>query len=244
MTQRQFIKHIDASEITDQTVADLYSGAVSLYVIDNADENTVDRFGDLLDQDMYGRKRVTIGIEDEKGEKLNHSTDMLWHQDRAYSKSCHPYVGLYCIRADEGSSATWFADMQQAYESSSEDLKQRAANTNCLNTITKYMSQEQYPYEFKSPVQERAWRMKNRAEHPLVWEDSTGKYYFYSEAYTETDMEPELQAAMQATDHYKHMWKPRQLLVYNNYKTVHKRDATPESVVRQHIRYAIAEAST
>ena len=39
---------------------------------------------------------------------------------------------------------------------------------------------------------------------------------------------------MLETELYKHDWKPNQLLVYNNYKTVHKRDATPDSVVRQH----------
>ena len=41
-------------------------------------------------------------------------------------------------------------------------------------------------YKFKSKVQERAWRMKNRAKHKLVWNDDYGPY-FYSEVYTETD---------------------------------------------------------
>ena len=54
---------------------------------------------------MYGFKKVTIGIEDEKGEKLTMQTHMLWHQDRAYSKDIHPYVGLYCIRADEATQS-------------------------------------------------------------------------------------------------------------------------------------------
>ena len=242
MNQRKFIKHIDAKDINKEIIDDLYSGMVSLYIIENANDKTVELFGNLLDQDMYGRKRVTIGHDDEHGERLNHAHDMLWHQDRAYSKSCHPFVGLYCVRADKGSSSTWFADMQEAYEKSSQDLKDKAENVKCMNTITKYMKQEEYPYEFKSPVHERAWRQKNRAEHPLVWQDQAGKFYFFSEAYTETDLESELQSAMLETELYKHDWKPNQLLVYNNYKTVHKRDATPDSVVRQHIRYALTKA--
>ena len=241
MTQRQFIKKIDASDIDQDIINDLHSGNVSLYVVDNADENTVELFGNLLDQDMYGRKRVTIGHDDENGKRLNHAHDMLWHQDRAYSKSCHPFVGLFCIRCDQGSSPTWFADMQLAYENSPDTLKEKADGVKCMNTITKYMSKEEYPFKFDSPVHERAWRMKNRAEHALVQQDDTGKYYFFSEAYTETDLELQLQAAMEATQIYKHTWQPKQLLVYNNFKTVHKRDSTPDNVIRQHIRYALTQ---
>ena len=240
MTKRQFVKKINVKDINDGVINDLHNGVVSLYVIDDANDTTIELFGNLLDQDMYGRKRVTIGHDDEHGKRLNHAHDMLWHQDRAYSKDCHPYVGLYCIRADKGSSPTWFADMQDAYDKSSNELKDKANNLKCMNTITKYMSKEEYPYEFDSPVHERAWRMKNRAEHPLVKQDDTGKYYFFSEAYTETNLEEELQTAMQNTKFYKHDWKPNQLLVYNNFKTVHKRDSTPSDVVRQHIRYALA----
>ena len=241
MIQRQFIKHIDVNEINEDIINDLHSGVVSLYVVENANEDTVELFGDLINQDMYGRKRVTIGHDDEHGKRLNHAHDMLWHQDRAYSKDCHPYVGLFCIRADQGSSPTWFADMQEVYDISSQELKIKAQDVKCMNTITKYMSKEEYPFKFDSPVHERAWRMKNRAQHDLVKQDDTGKYYFYSEAYTETDLESELQKVMENSSIYQHYWKPNQLLVYNNYKTVHKRDSTPDTVIRQHIRYALTK---
>ena len=240
--ERQFKKTISSSEINQSVIDDFYSGAVSMYIVTDSDKETVHRFGKLLDQDMYGRKIVTIGIEDAQGEKLDHSRDMLWHQDRAYSKTVHPFVGLYCIRADEGSSPTHFIDMQTVYDNSSEQLKEKSENLKCLNTITKYMSQEKYPYKFKTPVQERAWRMKNRAEHPLVWQDSTGKFYFFSEAYTETDLEEEFKQEISKTESYVHEWKPNELLVYNNHKVIHKRDSTPNTVIRQHIRYAIDKA--
>ena len=240
--ERQFKKTISSSEIDQSVIDDFYSGAVSMYIVTDSDEETVHRFGKLLDQDMYGRKIVTIGKEDAKGEKLDHSREMLWHQDRAYSKTVHPFVGLYCIRADEGSSPTHFIDMQTVYDNSPDELKKKTDKLKCMNTITKYMSQEQYPYKFKTPVQERAWRMKNRAEHPLVWEDATGKYDFFSEAYTETDLEQEFSKEISKTESYVHEWKPNELLVYNNYKVIHKRDSTPSTVVRQHIRYAIDKA--
>lgn len=240
MTKRHFIKNIDAKDVNNEIVNDLHSGAVSLYVINNATEKTIELFGTLLDQDMYGRKSVTIGYDDNHGMRLNHATDMLWHQDRAYSKDIHPFVGLYCVRADEGSSPTHYLDMQNVYKDSSDELKEATKDIECVNSITKYMSQEEYPYQFKNEVQKRAWRMKNRATHPLVWEDSYGPFYFYSEAYTETDLEPQLKQEIYKQEHmYSHYWKQHQLLVYNNYKTLHKRDTTEEKVVRQHVRFAL-----
>ena len=253
MNKRQFLRNIDASDITNKIVEDLYSGVVSIYVIDNANENTIEQFGVLQDQDKYGRQRITIGFKDEAGHGVDHDTDITWHSDRAYSKDCHPYVGLYCIRVDEGSSATWFADMQEVYDISSDELKSKAQDMVCWNTISKYMVPRT---SFKSRLggshaatgaHKRVWRQKSRSQikehahtkHPLVWKDNTGKYYFYSEAYTKTELEPQLQDAMRHTQYYKHSWKPNQLLVYNNYKTSHRRDFTPKNVARQHIRYAL-----
>ena len=236
----KFLHNIKVADITPTLVDDFQNGAYGIICVEDADEQTINNFGKLLDQDMYGRKKVTIGIEDEKGEKLNHATDMLWHQDRAYSDAMHPFVGLYCISADQGSSQTHYLDMQGVYKDSSNSLKEQAKDVKCVNSITKYMSQEEYPYKFKSKLQERAWRRFNRATHDLVWEDDYGPFYFYSEAYTETELEEQFQEEIYKEKHmYSHTWSPKQLLVYNNHKVLHKRDATPEKVVRQHIRYAL-----
>jgi len=235
----EFIIHIDVTEITNKLIENFHNGTYGIICIENASENTVEQFGKLLDQDMYGRKKVTIGLEDEKGEKLSHDTNMLWHQDRAYSKDVHPFVGLYCICADIGSSPTYYLDMQGVYRDSSVELKKNASNTQCINSITKYMTQEQYPYQFKNKVQERAWRMKNRSKHDLVWYDKYGPFYFFSEAYTESDLEPLFKKEIYKEKYmYSHYWKPKQLLVYNNYKILHKRDETPVHVDRRHLRFA------
>jgi len=73
-------------------------------------------------------------------------------------------------------------------------------------------------------------------------QDSTGNFYFFSEAYTETDLEEEFKQEISKTESYVHEWKPNELLVYNNHKVIHKRDSTPNTVIRQHIRYAIDKA--
>ena len=236
----KFLINVNKDWITQENINDFHRGAYGIICVSDADEDTIESFGALIDQDMYGRKKVTIGIEDEQGEKLNHADDMLWHQDRAYAKEVHPFVGLYCIRADDGSSPTHYLDMQSVYSDSSKELKEATKDLECVNSITKYMAQENYPYKFKSKVQERAWRMKNRAKHKLVWNDDYGPFYFYSEAYTETDLEPQLKEEIYKEKHmYTHYWTPNQLVVYNNHKVLHKRDSTPDIVVRQHIRYAL-----
>ena len=95
-----------------------------------------------------------------------------------------------------------------------------------------------YPYEFKSEAHRRAYRLKNRTKHPLVWEDNFGKFFFFCAAYTETDLEDEIQSLVEKSEVYKHEWEPNDLLVYNNYKIIHKRDETDSSVIRKHVRYA------
>lgn len=240
LDEYKFLINVNKDWITRENINAFHKGAYGIICVSNADEDTIESFGTLIDQDMYGRKKVTIGIEDEQGEKLNHADDMLWHQDRAYAKEVHPFVGLYCIRADNGSSPTHYLDMQSVYNDSSKELKEATKDLECVNSITKYMAQENYPYKFKSKVQERAWRMKNRAKHKLVWNDDYGPFYFYSEAYTETDLEPQLKEEIYKEKHmYTHNWTPNQLVVYNNHKVLHKRDSTPDTVVRQHIRYAL-----
>lgn len=237
-TDYKFKIEIDASEITDDLIQHFRDFGYGLIVIRNADNDTVEKFGELLPQDMYGRKKVTIGHDDEHGERLQHTHDMLWHQDRAYHKDVHPYVGLYCLIAEQGSSKTYFADMSDVYKSAPQELKDKAEDMVCINSITKYMAQEEYPYEFKSEAHRRAYRLKNRTKHPLVWEDNFGKFFFFCAAYTETDLEDEIQSLVEKSEVYKHEWEPNDLLVYNNYKIIHKRDETDSSVIRKHVRYA------
>lgn len=230
---------IQASEINQDIVEGFRKGKHALIVIRNADETTVSKFGELLPQDMYGKTAVTIGYDDKDGDRLNHTTEMMWHQDRAYHKDVHPYVGLFCLRADPGSSKTYFVNMQQVFENSPTDLQESARQQRCVNSITKYMKQEEYPYKFKSPAHQRAYRMANRTMHPLVWNDEYGEYYFFSKAYTETDLEDRLQEQVNNTRSYIHDWQCGDLLVYNNYKVVHCREATDINVIRQHVRYAL-----
>lgn len=233
-----FVVEKDSFDTND--VEDLYSGAVGVLVIKNAKQDDIKFFGELLPQDLYKSKVIPIGTKNKEEDHVWSTTEMLWHQDRAYNENVHPFVGLYCIAADEGSSATYFCDMQQVYKDSSQELKDACEDVVAVNEVAKYFKQADYPHTFRNKVWERAYRAKARANHKLVQEDQYGKYYFYSEAYTLTENEQELkQLSYQDKYVFKHDWEPNDLVVYNNYKVAHKRDFTPPDVDRRHLRFAL-----
>ena len=233
-----FVKTFD--KVTDQSIESLCNNSVGVVIVDNAKEEDIDRFGNIIPQDLYGSEVVPIGTLDKTEQHVHSTPEMLWHSDRSYSKDVHPIVGLFCIAADQGSSPTYFCDMQLAYKNASEELKNKTEGVSCQHSIAKYSDQIGYPHDFKDKRWERLHRLKGRTKHDLVCEDSYGKYFFYSEGYTETSFEDELKdVCYQNKNIYKHVWRPNQLVVYNNYKVTHKRDETPTHVDRRHLRFAV-----
>jgi len=234
----EFIKEINT--VTADIVNKLYEGDIGILLIRNCDSSIVEEFGELLPQDLYNNKVIPVGIKDKEQDHVWHTTEMLWHQDRAYNKLVHPFVGLYCVVAESGSSPTHFLDMQRAYAESSDGLKKDCENVVCVNEVAKYFKQAEYPHTFRNKTWERAYRMKARAEHSLVQSDKYGNYYFYSPAYTLTDFEDRLKEECIKSEYIvTHWWQPQDLLVYNNLKILHKREETPEHVDRRHLRFAI-----
>ena len=121
----EFLRHIDhADNITDQDVQDLRSGQVTIMVIDNATEHTMERFGTLATQnqhttegrgfDVKGDKFFRVGSDDKNVPHVHLNENMPWHHDRGYTDP-FPYVGLFCVEWQEGAPPTRFADMRKAY---------------------------------------------------------------------------------------------------------------------------------
>lgn len=231
------------TEIFDQShVEKLYDGSIGVLIIKNSKPEDIEFFGELLPQDMYSTKVIPIGTTNKEEEHVWSTTEMLWHQDRAYNKDVHPFVGLYCIAADEGASGTYFCDMQAVYRDSSDELKNKCDDVIAVNEVAKYFRQAEYPHTFRNKVWERAYKAKAKAEHKLVQEDKHGKFYFYSEAYTIVEFEDELKSISYQDKYiYKHTWSPTDLVVYNNYKVAHKRDYTAPEVDRRHLRFALGK---
>ena len=110
----EFVKRVN--ELKDENIAELFSGEISILLIENADQEVIHKFGELEAQDLYGKKTVPIGTNTPEDPHVWSTADMMWHQDRAYSDDVHPFVGLYCEAFDDGSSPTYFCDMKKAYQ--------------------------------------------------------------------------------------------------------------------------------
>ena len=159
---------------------------------------------------------------------------------KIFKKDIHKLVALYCISAPRGSGRTSFVDMQKAYNDAPEELKQKCEGVSCINSIKRYMSQEKYPFTFKNERDERAFRMLAKTKHDLVWEDKYGKFFFYSPAYTECDFGKEIEkACIKEKNIYTHEWTMGDLLLYNNFKTIHAREDTGPTIKRRLIRFAL-----
>ena len=58
----KFLINVNKDWITQENINDFHRGAYGIICVSDADEDTIESFGALIDQDMYGRKKVTIGI--------------------------------------------------------------------------------------------------------------------------------------------------------------------------------------
>lgn len=245
----EFIRHIDHQDnITEQDIADLRGGKVTLMIIDNADEHTMEKFGTLATQnqhttegrgfDVKGDKFFRVGSDDKKVPHVHLNENMPWHHDRGYTDP-FPYVGLFCVEWEEGAPPTRFADMRKAYNLAPEALKQKADGVICVNSFRKYGTKAKYPVPFLSKAWEKVYARKAWKEHPLVMEDEYGKWFYFSESATECDFEDEMmEACFNENNIYDHYYKPNQLVAYNNLTTCHRRMPSPDGIRRRHLRYA------
>lgn len=245
----EFIRHIESEEaITEQDIKDFRSCKVSMMIVDNANEHTMEKFGTLATQnqhvigrgtDVEGDKFFRIGSDDKDVPHTRLEETMPWHHDRGYTDP-FPYVGLYCIEFEKGSPPTRLADMRKAYKNAPQSLKDKTDGVVCVNSFRKYSTKANYPVPFKSEAWKRAYARKAWKEHPLVQEDEFGKWFYFSESATECDFEDEMMAACFNEENiYDHYYNPNQLLVYNNLTICHRRGPCPPDIKRRHLRYAV-----
>lgn len=236
-----YVKTIDYTDDVKDECAKVKNGWTGLLIIKDALPEVEEITGlTALSQDLYGSKVIPIGGDDNKDSgHIWHETEMLWHNDRAYSKDVHPVVGLYCVSAPKGSASTRFCDMQTAYQDATQSLKDKSRIT-CVNDVDKYFQQIQYPHTFKEERNERIYRKRSKAKHDLTMTDNSGSWFFFSPAYTHVDHQDELvKHCLQDKYIYEHVWSNNDLLIYNNLKLIHARGKTPSKVKRRHLRYAL-----
>lgn len=235
----QFLKVVD--QIIDDYVDELYNGDVQILIVKNASDRDIHKFGELEHQDLYGEKEVPIGTDDKSIDHVWQEVDMMWHSDRAYLSDVHPFCGLYCSAADEGSSPTYFCNNITGWKNLDKDLQERIKSEGPVQfTVKNYFEKTTYPHDFRTPVWERAFKIKSKTEHELYKNDKFGEYIFFSEAYAKSKYADEITEKLfnNKENLYTHIWEPGDLVVWNNFTTTHRRDHTPSNVRRRLMRYA------
>ena len=222
------------------SIEQFYKGNIDVLIIKNADENMIHQIGTLEEQDLYGKTEVPIGTDNKDEDHVWQEEDMMWHNDRAYLDDIHPFVGLYCKEAEEGSSPTYFCDAKKAWKKLDEKLQDKIKEEGPVEfSVKNYFERSAYPHDFRSEVYKRAFLMKSKTKQSIYRKDRFGEYVFFSPAYANTKYFDELNQIFEDQDNiYVHDWKPNQLVIWNNMTVPHKRDHTPSHIKRRLIRYA------
>ncbi len=219
---------------------DFFNGNIQVLIVKNADINTIHKVGTLENQDLYGKKEVPIGTDDKNEDHVWQEEDMMWHNDRAYLSDIHPFVGLYCKEAEQGSSPTYFCNSIKAWSKLKDDLKKKVIDEGPVEfSVRNYFERSAYPHDFRSPVYKRAFLMKSKTKQSIYRNDAFGEYIFFSPAYAGTKYFDELNQIFEDKDNiHVHNWSAGDLVIWNNMTVSHKRDHTPSHVRRRLVRYA------
>ena len=235
---------VKSKKVDPETLKKFYSGEIDLLILEDTDTTTIDDFGELEAQDLYGTHAVPIGAHSEQKVALRQEEDQLWHNDRMYFKDIHPYVGLRCNKVDKGASPTYFCDMHAAWDSLPEDLKQNVRDEGEVDfSLANFFKRARYPYDVQKPAELRYLRITRKCKNTICKEDSRGEYAYFSPAYTSSKYYDELNELLfQDKFIYAHEWKDNDLVVWNNKTISHMRKGTPRHIVRNLVRYAFHES--
>ena len=195
---------------------------MSMIIKRNAQQNQIYDYGNLVQQDP-GSDIVRICINPGETD-LEVTPAMPWHHDKGYSTDVHHTIGLFCVEADDNAGSLYICDMQKAYEEAPQSLIKECENITALHSASKYIDNG-FVYNFKNEKQKRFVKKYGRCERPLIWQNC----FYYSEAYTviNLDLERRIQEhCYQEKYIYKHDYRPNDLIIFNNIRYTHRRDAS------------------
>ena len=186
--------------------------------------NFISKYYEVCPQDPLNQIFVSI-VHDVKNSKENLQGDieLMWHIDGNYKKRPYNITGLYCVDIDERAD-TMFVDnrivdmIPEYYDRYKDDVVKVA--------VKKFVEDDRYP-EKLSQREKRMFRLiYSSSKHRLFQEDKRGKYIYYCNG-NNVIQEPEYIDSILYDESriYSHEWKPKQLVLYNNITTNHKRKA-------------------
>jgi taurine dioxygenase len=190
----------------------------------------------------YGVMLVTNIREDGKQIGSLPDGEMMFHSDGAYDTHPYKYTFLYGIDLPSEGGNTLFANMYAAYDTLANDIKRKLAGKRAMH----------HYYAGSVMKDDPVGKLSGDSDHPLVVaHEETGKTALYlSRLFTHRilDMpEDESEALLEKLfDHcedsslvYEHVWRPGQLVVWDNRCTNHARTDFAETERRLLRRTAV-----
>jgi taurine dioxygenase len=178
----------------------------------------------------------------ENGELIGALPDgeMMFHSDQCYTPQPSAAAMLYAMEIPSKGGNTLFANMYRAYETLPEDLKQRLEGMKAVNV---------YDYANAATHRGEASKEAPRHAHPIFrTHPATGKKALYvnrlmTESIVGMDQDEGQRVLARLFDHaenpdwiYEHVWKPGDLLIWDNRCVLHARtdfDASERRLLRR-----------
>ena len=163
-----------------------------------------------------------------------------WHFDHSYNDELNRAGVLRAVIQAPERGRTGFADGVELYKAFDPELRRRIEGLNVIYTLDVRLTQMRFGRTFKT-FGDLDWQMANveeaktfpRAMHPAVWTRATGEKVLHAGGWMAVGIEghedPEGEALFEAvcqevnakTHAYWHVWKPTDMLIWDNWRMLH-----------------------
>lgn len=164
-----------------------------------------------------------------------------WHFDHAYNDELNRAGVLRSLKIATDGGRTGFADGIQIWNDMDPDIRAKLEGLELLYTLNLDYNAQKYglPKNFRMlRPHDQDWAayaaQKPRAIHPAVWQRTTGEKVFHMTPYgspgilgNETPegialLQEVWDEAMRVMKPYRHAWKPRDMVIWDNWRMLHE----------------------
>jgi alpha-ketoglutarate-dependent 2,4-dichlorophenoxyacetate dioxygenase len=168
------------------------------------------------------------GINPDEMARKRRAGDRLWHTDSSFTKERTTYSLLLAHEVPEEGGETWFADMRGAYDALPQAMKDRIEHLEAEHSYNYSRMLAGFPINEEEVEQGMIARHKLVHIHPGSGRKSL---YIASHALRITGMGKEegralirelIEFATQPQFVFSHTWKPGDLVIWDNFCTMHR----------------------
>lgn len=182
-------------------------------------------------------------ISDDEMARHRRAGDRLWHTDSSFTKDRTTYSLLLAHEVPRAGGETFFADMRAAYDALPAAMKDRLEGLEALHSWWWSRQRAGYPVS-----DEDVERRQPQAVHPLVHvHPGSGRksLYLASHAKAVVGVEPAegrallaelMEFATQPQFTFGHSWKPGDLVMWDNFSTMHRGGEYDDKAERRDMR--------